>query len=30
MRDHLSIFEPGTEHLFRAKGLAVQSQCNRQ
>lgn len=28
MRDHLSVFEPNTERLFRAKGLAVQSQCD--
>jgi len=30
MRDHLSIFEPGTERLFRAKGLLVEPGCDRQ
>jgi len=30
MRDHLSVFEPGTERLFRAKGLLVEPGCDRQ
>ena len=29
MRDHLGIFEPGTDHLYRAKGLQVLPGCIR-
>ena len=28
MRNHLSIFEPGTYHLYRAEGLQVPPGCN--
>ena len=30
LRDHLSVFEPGADHVYRADGLLAEPQCDRQ